>query len=65
MLRASSLCRMGHNLYPRHARGEEVDAHLYIPESSNWDIARTASLGQQEQPLLRQSYLPHTIVGFN
>lgn len=49
----------------RHASGQEADAHLYIPESSNWDIARTASFSQQEQAFLGQSYFPYTIVGFN
>lgn len=49
----------------RHARGQEAGAHLYIPESSNWDIARMASFCQQEQALLGQSYFPYSIAGFN
>ena len=42
-----------------------LDAHLYIPESSNLDIARTSSFSQKEQALLGQSYFSYTIVSFN
>lgn len=42
-----------------------LHAHLYVPESSNMDIARTSSFGQKEQALLGQCYFSYTIVSFN
>lgn len=44
---------------------ELLDTHLYVPESSNLDIARTSSFGQKEQALLGQSYFSYTVVSFN
>lgn len=42
-----------------------LHAHLYVPESSNMDIARTSSFGQKEQAFLGQCYFSYTIVSFN